>query len=203
MRNTIIFDFGNVFINLDIEKGEQYFLDTLGIPALTKELIAINKDYEKGLLSTDAFIAYYTTKFKHLNKEQFTTAWNAILKDFPVHRLEFLKDLQQKTAYKLILLSNTNTLHIEWIKTHVPFYATFKNCFDAFYLSHEIHFRKPNTDIFNFVLNTHDLTPESCVFIDDNKANANTAEQLGIATWHITPYEEDVTELFTKKSSLF
>jgi len=57
--------------------------------------------------------------------------------------------------------------------------------------------------IFEFVLNTNNLKAEACLFIDDNADNINTANQLGLKTWHITPYKEDVVNLFTKQKHLF
>lgn len=203
MINTLIFDFGNVFINLDLVKGTEAFLNTLGIDALPDHCIETNNAYEVGAISTNAFINYYIKAFPHVSKTDFITAWNAILREFPIERLEFLKQLQSNTSYKLILLSNTNTLHIDWIKTNIAFYETFKNCFDAFYLSHEINLRKPNASIYNFVLTSHNLKPEQCLFIDDNADNIASANSININTWHITPYEENVTTLFDTKSHLF
>ncbi|GGD05591.1 HAD family hydrolase [Hyunsoonleella pacifica] len=202
MIDSIIFDFGNVFINLDIEKGFKESLLQLGINELPKDIININNSYETGKISTEEFISFYTEKFSHLTENQLVDLWNIILKDFPKQRLEFLRALKAQNKYKLILLSNTNELHINWIKERVSFYEEFKNCFDAFYLSHEIHLRKPNTDIFEFVLNTHHLKPEKCLFIDDNVDNIFTAKSLNINTWHITPYKEDITELLSKQKHL-
>jgi len=85
----------------------------------------------------------------------------------------------------------------------VTFYEDFKNCFDVFYLSHEIHLRKPNKDIFEFVLNENNLIANECLFIDDNKDNCTTSEALNINTWHINPETEDVVNLFNTKSNLF
>lgn len=202
MIDTIIFDFGNVFINLDIEGGFKKSLQQLRISKLSEAIININKSYEIGKVSTDRFIDFYAEKFPHLNRNQLIDLWNIILKDFPKHRLEFLRELQAQNKYKLILISNTNALHINWIKERVPFYEEFKNCFDAFYLSHEINLRKPNADIFEFVLNTNTLKAENCLFIDDNVENIATANTLGIKTWHITPFIEDVVDLFSVKKQL-
>ncbi|MGC6430484.1 MAG: HAD family hydrolase [Jejuia sp.] len=203
MINTIIFDFGNVFINLDIENGFQESLKTLGISLLTEDIIATNELYETGSISTEEFIAFYAAKFPHLCENQLVDLWNIILKDFPEHRLNFLKQLKSEGKFKLILLSNTNQLHIDWIKKRVSFYEDFKNCFDAFYLSHEINLRKPNADIFEFVLQQHHLKPEECLFIDDNADNVKTAKLLNIKTWHIRPYVEDVVNLFSEQNQLF
>ena len=82
-------------------------------------------------------------------------------------------------------------------------YERFQKCFDAFYLSQEIHFRKPNTDIFDFVLNTHQLNPKECLFIDDTKENTDTAKKLGIQTWNINPETEDIIHLFSIQKELF
>ena len=66
-------------------------------------------------------------------------------------------------------MSNTNDLHISWIQRDWgdKLYNEFKVCFEKFYLSHEINLRKPNTDIYEFVLNENKLQAKECLFIDD------------------------------------
>ncbi|WP_445738627.1 HAD family hydrolase [Mariniflexile sp.] len=203
MIKTIIFDFGNVFINLDIEGAIQHTFNAFKMDALSEEMVAFNSFYEQGLISTEEFIEFYTENFPDIPEEELKTIWNVMLKDFPEHRLDFLKQLKATSKYKLILLSNTNELHIDWVKQHIAFYDEFKNCFDEFYLSHEINLRKPNRAIFDFVLNENKLIANECLFIDDNKDNCKTAAQLGIETWHINPETEDVSNLFKIKSGLF
>ncbi|MBC3759752.1 HAD family phosphatase [Hyunsoonleella sp. SJ7] len=203
MIKTIVFDFGNVFIDLDIETAFQVTLEKLGISTLPEDIIEINKEYEIGNVSTENFVRFYAEKFPHLNRTELVDLWNLILKDFPKYRLDFLKQLKDKGKYQLILLSNTNELHIDWVKAHVSFYKEFKNCFHQFYLSHEIHLRKPNKDIFEFVLQENQLKPNECVFVDDNANNIETAKTIGIHTWHIRPVVDDVVDLFSLKSHLF
>ena len=195
MINTIIFDFGNVFVNLDIEAAHKHALETFQIESLSEEMLGFNSFYEQGLISTDEFLEFYSENFPKLSKEALIDIWNFMLKDFPESRLDFLKAIQQSSKYKLILLSNTNALHIDYIKDHVSFYEEFKNCFDAFYLSHEINLVKPNQDIFEFILNKNKLKAEECLFIDDNQENINTANTLKIKTWHINPETEDVIKM--------
>ena len=203
MIKAIIFDFGNVFINIDIEGAIAKTLEKLDVNQISDEITAFNGLYEQGFISTDEFIEFYLENFPNLTKEDIIDTWNFILKDFPKHRLDFLKNLKKSNNYKLILLSNTNALHIDWIKENVPFYNEFKDCFDAFYLSHEINLSKPNNDIYEFVLNTNSLKAETCLFIDDNKDNIDSAKKLGIHTWHINPKTEDVSNLLEVKSDLF
>lgn len=203
MINTIIFDFGNVFVNLDIEAAHKHALETFQIESLSEEMLGFNSFYEQGLISTDEFLEFYSENFPKLSKEELIDIWNFMLKDFPKSRLDFLKAIQQSSKYKLILLSNTNALHINYIKDHVSFYEEFKNCFDAFYLSHEINLVKPNQDIFEFIINENELKAEECLFIDDNQDNINTANTLKIKTWHINPETEDVINLYEIKKDLF
>lgn len=202
MIKTIIFDFGDVFINLD-KSATIRELTKLGLPLFTKDLEHLNESYETGEITTTDFINNYQKLLPDVSERKIINAWNAILKDFPKHRLEFLQKLSKERTYKLILLSNTNELHIDWIKENIPFYYDFKSCFHTFYLSHEINLRKPNLDIFQFVLDNHQLNPTETLFIDDTFVNTTAAKELGINTWNNDPKKEDVTNLFTIKSNLF
>jgi len=203
MIKTIIFDFGDVFINLDKEGALKLALEKFEITELDEELQSINALYEQGLISTDEFLDFYADNFPKLNKEELKSIWNFILRDFPEHRLQFIKQLAKDNNHQLILLSNTNELHIDYIKKNVSFYEDFKNCFDQFYLSHEINLRKPNADIFNFVLTENKLNAEECLFIDDTIENTQTAQQLGINVWNNNPATEDIVDIFTIKKELF
>lgn len=200
---TIIFDFGDVFINLDKEGAMKNVLQLFELDELPEDLIAVNTLYELGLMSSVEFIDFYTENFPKLSKGTIIEAWNFILKDFPEERLAFLQNLKNESRYKLILLSNTNELHINWVKEHISFYHDFKSCFDQFYLSHEINLRKPNRDIYDFVLNQNNLKAEECLFIDDTKGNTESAQALGIHVWNIDETKEDVRQLFEIKKELF
>jgi len=200
---TLIFDFGDVFINLDKEGAMQNALRLFKLDTFDDGMITTNIKYEIGKISTLEFIEFYASKFQNLTKNQIIEAWNYIIKDFPKYRLNFIKDLALKKDYKLILLSNTNTMHINYIKENVSFYDEFKNCFDAFYLSQVIHLRKPNANIFEFVLQENNLVAEECLFIDDTKENTDIAKQLGFKVWNIDETTQDVINLFDIKSKLF
>jgi putative hydrolase of the HAD superfamily len=203
MIKTLIFDFGDVFINLDKLGAMQNALELFGLNTFEEDMIAANIQYEIGKISTTEFIEFYQSKFPHLNETQIVDAWNYIIKDFPKYRLDFIENLARNNQYKLILLSNTNDMHIDFIKNNVCFYEDFKKCFDKFYLSQEIHLRKPNKDIFDFVLQENNLIPNECLFIDDTKENTDMAATMGINIWNIDETKEDVVNLFEIKKDLF
>lgn len=203
MIKNLIFDFGDVFLDLDKPGAMQNALNLFEIDALSDEMTAINCLYEQGLISTDEFVDFYFNYFPKISREDVVDVWNYVLKEFPKHKLEFLQKLSKENNYKLILLSNTNELHIDWVKEHVSFYEEFKNCFDKFYLSHEINLRKPDKEIYEFVLKENNLTAKESLFIDDTKENTDSAKQLGIHIWNIDETTEDIVNLFTIKKELF
>ncbi|NVJ88941.1 MAG: HAD family phosphatase [Flavobacteriaceae bacterium] len=198
MIKNIIFDFGDIFINLD-KPATLKALANYGVNQISNHMIRVYQQYEKGLISTDEFVEFFQKEF-NLERQQIIDAWNAILLDFPKERLSFLKELSKTKKYRLFLLSNTNELHINWVKNSVgsEFYNEFKNCFEQFYLSHEIHLRKPDLEIYEFVLSENKLKREETLFIDDAKENTDVAKLLGIKTWNLNPGKEEVSQLFSK-----
>ena len=203
MIKTLIFDFGDVFINLDKQGAMDNALQLFKLDVLENDMIFKNMQYEIGNITSLEFINFYKNKFPYLSEKQIIEAWNYIIQDFPFHRLEFAKQLATNNNYKRIVLSNTNEIHIDFIKDNVPFYNEFKDCFDKFYLSHEINLRKPDIDIYEFVLNENNLKANECLFIDDTKDNTDTASSLGIHVWNIDETKQDVVDLFTINSELF
>ena len=198
MIKNVIFDFGDVFINLDKELFYKKMLQ-LNIAPYSNETIKFYQQYEKGMMKTEDFTTIFTQKFQ-IKKEDLVTAWNSILLDFPKHRLIFLKELFESKKYRLFLLSNTNDLHITWIKENwgIAIYNEFKNYFEQFYLSFEINLRKPDVEIYNFVLEKNNLKPSETVFVDDLSENTETAKKIGIKTWNLNPHKEDVVEFVNK-----
>ncbi|RNC79771.1 MAG: HAD family phosphatase [Winogradskyella sp.] len=203
MIKTLIFDFGDVFINLDKSGAMAHALELFRLEEFETDMWDTNMQYEVGKISTSQFLEFYTNKFNYLSEEEVIHAWNYIIKDFPEYRLEFIKNLARKKDYKLILLSNTNEMHIDFIKQNVDFYEAFKACFNSFYLSHEIAFRKPNANTFEFVLIENKLNADECLFIDDTKENTDAARQLGFNVWNIDETKEDVVNLFKINKHLF
>lgn len=197
---NIIFDFGDIFIDLDKPASMAAILEIAPEFTLDAETTAINMAYEKGELTTDEFVAHYKTLLPAVPENQLKAIWNAIILEMPEYRVDFLEELRNKGQYRLFLLSNTNSLHMEKVLENCgdALFNRFRGLFDQFYLSHEIGLRKPDREIYEFVLTQNDLHPEESLFIDDLEENTRGAEVLGIHTWNLQPGKEDITELFTK-----
>ena len=198
MIDTIIFDFGDIFINLDKE-ATPLALKKLGLKEWNSNLDALNLDFEKGKISEMEFIIGLQNYIPNASIHQIREAWNAILLDFPLYRLEFLQMLSQK--YRLFLLSNTDSIHIEQFqhKAGISFYRDFYQCFEKVYFSYELGMRKPEPRIFEFIIKEHNLLPKNTLFVDDTLQNIESAEKLGLQVWHLQKGEEDVIDIFVNK----
>ena len=195
MIKNIIFDFGDVFINLD-KMATARAMEKYGFRGITPELDEIFKNYEMGKMGSDEFLERTNILFPTATKKDLIEAWNAILLDFPEERLQFLEALHVENKYRLFLLSNTNEIHIENERQKMAErFVRFEKSFEVFYLSYEMGKRKPNKDIFEQVLDENKLIAEETFFIDDLKENTDAAQKLGIKTWNLQVGKEDVIQL--------
>jgi putative hydrolase of the HAD superfamily len=199
MIKNIILDFGDVLINLDKPATAKAMVQH-GFTEITPALEVLFQDYEKGFLSSSDFLDEVASHFPDANRDYLIEAWNSILLDFPEHRLEFIEQLAMENHYKMILLSNTNDLHMERVKAEMGMerFLRFQNAFDVFYLSYEIGMRKPDAEIFDFVLQANELLPHETFFVDDVKENTDAAAELGINVWNLQVGKEDITQLKSK-----
>ena len=201
MIQNLLFDFGGVFLELDKQATQNHLKNYFpkGIPA---DIQTLHLEYEKGAISTDDFIHDHLKRVSGLNQSGFIQIWNSMLGELPEHRIEFLESLKNTGKYQILLLSNTNELHINWVKENITSFDRFKSCFDQFYLSYEIGYRKPNADIFEFVLKNSQIKPEETLFIDDTLEHIQTAKKLGFNVWHLNEHQQDITELFEINHSI-
>jgi putative hydrolase of the HAD superfamily len=198
MINAIIFDFGDIFINLNKQKEIDEF-KKLGLDGPNEELIALNDLFERGKISELEFIQGFQKYIPNADVHDIRKAWNSIIGEFPLYRLEFLQMLTGK--YRLFLLTNTDEIHISRFEhmAGISFFSDFYQCFEKVYYSYEMGMRKPQPEIFTHILNKHDLSPKRTLFIDDKKENTDAAASLGIQVWNLQVGEEDVVDLFEKK----
>ncbi len=197
MIKNLIFDFGGVLINLDKEIVPQT-IQHLGRSASDMDLLLLSTQYEKGVISTENFLRDASLALG-LDGPELSRIWNRTILDFPEHRLAFLENLKSGGAYRMFLLSNTNELHIDFVRREMGArYQRFQDCFHGFYLSYEMGMRKPEPEIFMQVLKDQDLRPEETLFIDDTLEHILGAASVGLHTWHLDPETDEIVELPSK-----
>jgi len=185
-KKTIVFDFGNVLINLDFVKGYKYFERILEVDwsdsKLPEPIMNAMFKYERGHIKDESLIWTFQQYNDKVNPREIIKAWNSILEDLPLGRIAMLKELREN--YNLALLSNINNLHISAIYNYFEKELDlhdFEAHFDAIFYSHLIGMRKPDDEIYLHVSNTLNTEPADLLFIDDMPRNVEAAKKLG---WH-------------------
>lgn len=183
---NVIFDLGGVIINLDTDRTIQAFNRISDFPfqklysqASQNELFSL---LDKGKISEKDFFEKLKREINFNGSDYLLLeAWNAMLLDVPEHRLDLLVEMKHK--YNTFLLSNTCEPHITAFERELHRQHGVKNFndyFDKVYYSCRMGMRKPDKEIFEFVLSENNLKPEETVFIDDSPQHVKGAGECGI-----------------------
>lgn len=198
---NLIFDFGNVIIDIDTKLSEKAF-SKYGMNNFSElyTLAAQNQLFdllETGMINEkDFYDDFRKVSGCQLDDKTLEECWNALLIGFPAPRIEMLKRLKAEGKYRTFILSNTNIIHYKaYTKMLADTYniLSYDELVEHAYFSHEIGFRKPGREIFDCITERSHLKPEESIFIDDNAANIEAAKLLGFNT--ILLDDRDMTEL--------
>ncbi len=197
---NIIFDFGGVILNIDYQASINAFKE-LGIKnfeILFSQASQFNifDKLETGKLNPHDFRdEIRNISGLKLTDEAIDKAWNKMLLDIPIERIELL--LKLKSEYNIYLLSNTNAIHYDIYINEIykAGYKSFDEIFNKAYFSHNVGMRKPHKDIYKYVLNEKKLIPEETLFIDDSLQNLQPAIDLGINTY-LMKKDDELVNLF-------
>jgi putative hydrolase of the HAD superfamily len=188
----VIFDLGNVLIDIDYHKSMNLMKSAL--PTSIHEKVdtcyaaEFHKAYEKGQLSS----AEFRQEFRHYFQTNWSDAevdyfWNSLLGSIPAYRLDLVRQL--KTQYQVGILSNTNEIHIEAVYAQLQAehnLVNFDPLFDWVFYSYEMGLVKPNQEIYQKLLLELGTTANRVLFFDDLKANVDGAASLGIQAVQVT-----------------
>ena len=210
---NIVFDLGNVILDLDMERFEKTMKDLWGdqYEAAWQEghERKIFQRFETGEISEETFMWHWQNLYKDLVGKSYDlltphaiiTAWNSMLDPIKPKRLEMLERLAKK--YRIFLYSNTNSIHLEWVNRHLKreYKITIedfnKKYFEKAYYSHIIQYRKPHVDGFLHILDDADLVAEETLFIDDTLENIEGAQLAGMKGLH-HPFGNEIIKVMAK-----
>lgn len=189
---NIIFDLGGVILDLSVDDTLNAFSKLSGMELEQVRKIFSSSPgfelYEKGFISDSQFRNFIREVFSiSATDAQIDQAWNAMLGALPRPRVELLKRLL--TSHTVALLSNTNDIHLNHINTVIT-PTVGQHTLDVFfhktYYSQRMGMRKPDAEIFEYVLAENRFLAHETLFLDDNKMNVEGARAVGINTVHIT-----------------
>ncbi len=186
--NTLIFDFGNVLVNLHDEAELRTLMENLGQP-----VGGIMADM---LLKPGGSQVFWDVMRGKMSEAQL---WQMMAEEWDIP-LETAQEVMQDVAapnrpnlplisfienlkgdYKIGVLSNAGDATLERLLQWYPY----NNFVDVFIISAEVKMAKPDAEIYELILRTLDSVPEECLFVDDLIENIEAAERLGITgIWH-------------------
>lgn len=209
MIRNILFDLGNVLIDVDIRKTLKAYESLLADPnpspfphrarengtmhntiitagdligAGESELVA---KYQVGAVSTDEFVEGILKVCKPgTTRQEVIDAWMAMLIGIPEERRQKVMELH-KRGYKLYVLSNINELHAEWTREQLQGIP-----FEAVYFSNEMGMAKPDARCYERVIRETGIVPEETLYIDDIPANIEAGKKMGFQCFLNTKADE-------------
>lgn len=198
---NIIFDLGGVLFEVDYNKTSDAFINlgVLNFDNYYKHdfVSVLFEKLEIGSISPEIFyIEFRNITHCTLTNQQIEIAWNAMLGNFYIDRLDYLKEL--KKEYNLFLFSNTNEIHFE--NFNKKFFNLYHNrnlssFFVKDYYSHLLKKRKPNVDSYKKIIYEQQLILSETLFIDDILKNIDGAKNAGLQVLHLLPTMDLKTEL--------
>ncbi len=183
MIQNYIFDFGNVLAN--------FYEEMLTAPYVADEVlrktisdVVFDRLYwdklDDGTITDKEVREEIRRRLPEEQRELGCLVYDSWVKTLtPVPGMGELVTALKKKGKKLYLLSNISIGFAETYR-EVPWLKALLGQFDGLVFSGVIGMIKPNRDIFEHLLDTYDLKPEECLFIDDRQANIDGARAVGV-----------------------
>jgi FMN phosphatase YigB (HAD superfamily) len=176
---TLIFDLGGVVVPLDFPRAyREISAFSPHAPEEIHRLIGATDLYirsESGKIDTPDFIREMSQALGlDVDEATFRRIWCSV---FPPRTL--IEDGLMETLHercRILLLSNTNAVHFEWVRENYPILRHF----DGLVLSYEVGHMKPAPEIYREAVRLAGCRPEQCYFTDDTAANVEGAIREGL-----------------------
>jgi HAD superfamily hydrolase (TIGR01509 family) len=128
--------------------------------------------------------------------EQFSQAWNSIIVPEPHLMLPIALFRQLHQRYRLVLLSNTDPLHV----AHMEHNFAFRRHFDAAIYSCAVGASKPSREIFRAAIRAAAAPPARILFVDDVREYTVAARRLGMQAVHFRNRAQFLNEIRNRTS---
>lgn len=175
---NVVFDLGGVVFARDPRKFEPEFIKFFSYILLPK-MPEFWEEYDRGVVTYDQVIDSLA-EYNHCDRElAATNLRRSILTQEAIPATEALISDLKSAQYKLYVLSNMSLEFIEFLRKQNVY-----SYFDGEVVSCEEHIIKPDPKIYHTLTNRYALDPAETLFIDDRKANVETAVAEGWQGYH-------------------
>jgi putative hydrolase of the HAD superfamily len=195
MNRNVVFDLGNVLLSF---LPEQY-LEKSGIAPEKRKTILndifhnpVWKKLDNGDLTTEEAINLVSSS-SSLKRAEIIEIFNR------THEILFPLDSNVKTlpelkkrGYRLYYISNFPATLFNQVRNRYTFFGLF----DGGIISSHVRLSKPDIRIFEYFLNLFEIRASDCLFIDDIKANTESAAKAGMHVFTTYGSEDISNSLF-------
>jgi putative hydrolase of the HAD superfamily len=191
----LIFDVGRVIVGVNVARA----MTTLGagtrLPA-EQVWAAIEADprlreFQEGRLTPQDWHRHLAQRFGlELSFEQFCHAWNSALDPEPILSEDLFAGLAKR--FRLVLLSNTDPIHVAHIETNFRFPRYFHG---RVYSCGAARVSKPDPAIYKQAIREAAVRPEAILYVDDAPACVEAGRRAGLETILFRGAEGLLTEL--------
>lgn len=200
--DVIIFDLGNVLIDLDYPRVIRRFSEVAKKNQQELEKLVVNasvlQKFEIGQIDPKEFRMRINALLgADMKEREFEEIWNSMLKSISRERMN--KVLKIGKRFDTFILSNTNMIHEmafdEMILEETGRFS-FRDFVKDVYYSHEMGMRKPNLDCYNFVIDDIGIYSSRMLFLDDRLDNVQAAQRAGMQAIQILNPDKQINEIF-------
>jgi len=177
---AILFDLGNVLIDIDFYRCARIWSEHSGIPAESLasrfRIDAAYRAFECGKIEGSIYYASLRRQLGlKLPDKIMRKGWNAIIRDEKPGIRDSLKKIASR--YPLYVLTNTNPEHeIIWTQKHRELLSRFRKIF----VSSRMGCRKPDAAVYLRVSQSIGLPCSQVLFFDDAEENIEGARKAGM-----------------------
>lgn len=173
----LLFDLGNVLVRFIPDR----FSESLGLDmkevgnTYEGPVRELTNQYESGGCSTAQYFALLSAMFDNqFDIERLKRAFGSVLTD-PIPGME---DIVRRAVQKnhAAVVSNTNEYHFSDVLPRIPALTLLPKR----YLSYQMRVMKPSQEFYERVIRSQTVPAGEMLFIDDVKANIESAEQAGM-----------------------
>ena len=189
MIRTFLFDLGNVLLYFSHERMCAQLGALCGRSAREMRGLlmdsGLHDEYERGRLSEAAFQQRLESLLQRdLELAALQRAGGDIFESNP-SMLPVLDALRAR-GHRLVLLSNTNETHINWVRAHFDVLQRFDECV----LSFRVGAIKPEPAIYEAALMAIQCEPGECFYTDDIPAYVDRGREFGLVAEVFTGAED-------------
>lgn len=200
--DIVIFDLGNVLIDLDYPRIIQGFKRVAkknheNIRKLVMESKLLT-EFETGRMEAPQFRAAVNQILKcNLTEREFESIWNSMLLNLTKERMRKLVQIGKQ--FDSYILSNTNIIH-EFAFEEMVMDTTGRDSIRDFvkraFFSHEIGLRKPDIEFYEYVTEEIGKKASRMIFLDDRLDNIEAAKKVGMKAVQIFNPDKQLKEIF-------